>query len=134
MRVRERIDEILADDRLDQEEIEESKTEAIEALVELFGWASVRDCMMDVLRDNSQESHWRTAADVFWGAALDKRDIPADELIALLYYRFDPDGQAEDNLVWSIASELKAVSYMSSYEPLRDPEVAREFQKIRDRG
>ena len=70
----------------------------------------------------------------FWGAVLDKRDLAADELIALLYHRFDPDGLAEDNEVWSIASKLKGVGYLSKFEPLRDPAVAEELQRIRGRG
>ena len=134
MDVRQQIREILADDRLDQEASPQSKAEAIEALIGLFGWEPVRECMMDVLRDDGQAPHWRTAADVFWGAVLDRRDLAPDELIALLYHRFDPDGRAEDNEVWSIASKLKGVGYLSKYEPLRDPAVAEELQRIRGRG
>jgi hypothetical protein len=134
MEVHQRIWEILADDRLDQEASAQSKAEAIEELIGQFGWEPVRECMMDVLRDDNQQPHWRTAANVFWGAVLDKRDLAADELIALLYHRFDPDGRAEDNEVWSIASKLKGVGYLSKYEPLRDPAVAEELQRIRGRG
>jgi len=131
MDVRQRIDAILADDRPDDEASPQSKTEAIEALVGPFGWELVRDCMMDVLRDDNQGPHWRTAANLFWGAVLDKRDLAVDELIALLYHRFDPEGREEDNEVWSIASKLKGVGYLSKYEPLRDPAVAEQLQKIR---
>jgi hypothetical protein len=134
MNVRQRILEILADDRLDQEGSALSKVETIEALIGLSGWAPVRECMMDVLRDDNQDAHWRTATDFFWGAVLDKRNLAADELIALLYYRFDPDGDAEDNEVWSIASKLKGVGYLSKYKPLEDPAVAVELQRIRGRG
>jgi hypothetical protein len=134
MDVRHRIDAILADDRLDDEASPQSKTEVIEALIGPLGWESVRECMMDVLRDDNQGQHWRTAANLFWGAVLDKRDLAVDELIALLYHRFDADGRAEDNEVWSIASKLKGVGYLSKYEPLRDPAVAEKLQSIRGRG
>jgi hypothetical protein len=134
MEVRQRIWEILGDERLDREGSAQSKAEAIESLIRLFGWEPVREFMMEVLRDDHQEPHWRIAADVFWGAVLDKRRLAADELIALLYLRFGPDGRAEDNEVWSIASKLKGVGYLSKYEPLLDPAVAEELQKIRGRG
>jgi hypothetical protein len=134
MEVRQRILEIFADDRLDDEASETSKVEAIESLIERYGWEPVRDFMMDVLRDDNQQAHWRTATNVFWGAVLDKRELPADELIAWLYHRFDPDGQAEDNEVWSIASKLKGVGYLSEYEPLRDPGVIEVLRTIRGRG
>jgi hypothetical protein len=68
---------------------------------------------------------------VFWGAALDRRELPADELIAWLYHRFDPDGRAEDNEVWSIASKLRGVAYLSEYYPLQDPGVVRHLEAIR---
>lgn len=134
MELRRQIHDILADDRLNDESSEASKAEAIEALMERFGWGPVRDAMMEVLRDDRQEAHWRTAADVFWGAVLDQRELPADELIAWLYHRFDPDGQAEDNEVWSIASKLKGVEYLSKYEPLHDPGVAAALRAIRGIG
>jgi hypothetical protein len=70
---------------------------------------------------------------VFWGAVLDWREVPADELIAWLYHRFDPEGRAEDNDVWSIASKLKGVGYLSDYKPLRDPGVLRHLNAIRGR-
>lgn len=62
--------------------------------------------MLDVLRDDPQAGHWRTADHVFWGAVLDRQELAGDELVAWLYHRFDPDGLTEDNEVWSIASNF----------------------------
>ncbi len=134
MEICQRIREILADDRLNDESSEESKVETIESLIDCDGWVAVRDAMMDVLRDDNQEAHWRTAANVFWGAVLDKRELPTDELIAWLYHRFDPDGQAEDNEVWSIVSKLKGVGYLAKYEPFHDPGIVEVLRTIRGRG
>jgi hypothetical protein len=131
VQVRQRINEILADDRLDDESSDPTKAEVIEGLIDEFGWEAVRDCTLDVLRDDRQETHWRTAVHVFWGAVLDRRGLPADELIAWLYHRFDPDGQAEDNDVWSITSKLKGVGYLSDYKPLQDPGVLHHLRAIR---
>jgi hypothetical protein len=133
MDIRQRINEILADDRLNDESSDPTKAEAIEALIGPYGWEIVRECMLDILRDDSQGSHWRTVAHVIWGAVLDRRELLADEVIALLYHRFDPEGRAEDNDVWSITSKLKGVSYLSKYEPLRDPGVLRHLQVLRGR-
>ena len=66
------------------------------------------------------------------GAALDGRQIQINKLIALLHHRFDPRGDAEDNLVWSITCKLKNVGYLSDYEPLNDPGVKEELKAIRE--
>jgi hypothetical protein len=132
VQVRQRINEILGDDPLD--EGSSIKVEVIEGLIDEFGWETVRDCMLDILRDDHQEANWRTAAHFFWGAVLDERELPADELIAWLYYRFDPIGETEDNEVWSITSKLKGVGYLSEYHPLRDPAVLHYIKAIRDQA
>jgi hypothetical protein len=129
--IRQRVDEILADDRLDP--TAGGKTDAIEALIPEFGWETVRECMMDLLRDDAKSDQWNEAMHVFWGAVLDNRPLPMDELIAWLYYRFDPHGDDEDNEVWSITSKLKGVSYFSKYQPLRDPGVMQYLHSIRGR-
>jgi hypothetical protein len=134
VQVRQRINEILADHRFDDESSDPTKAEAIEGLIDEFGWEDVRDCMLDVLRDDHLEAHWRTAAHVFWGAVLDRRELPADELIAWLYHRFDPAGRTEDNDVWSITSKLKGVGYLSQYQPLQDPGVLHYLQAIRGKA
>jgi hypothetical protein len=72
VQARQRIDEVLADDRLDDES---SKVEAIEELVDDFGWEAVRDCMLDVLKDDHLRVHWRNAVHFFWGAVLDGREF-----------------------------------------------------------
>lgn len=35
-----------------------------------------------------------------------------------------------DNLVWSITAKLKNVRYRAYYEPLKDPDVLIEFEKL----
>jgi hypothetical protein len=131
--IQQRINKILADDRPDAESVELSKTEAIEALIGEFGWEVVRECMLDLLRDDTKKDQWHEAVHVFWGAVLDHRPLPADELIAWLYHRFDPDGKTEDNEVWSITSKLKGKSYLSKYKPLQDPAVLKHLRAIRGR-
>jgi hypothetical protein len=103
----------------------------IDGLVEGYGWESVQTCLLDILSDNGRPAYWQRAMEVFWGAVLDKRSVPADKLIALLYYRFDPQGLNENNLVWSITSKLKGMEYLSEYRPLDDPGVQLELAALR---
>jgi hypothetical protein len=128
------ITSILENDELDEDSSELSKAEAIEELIEKYSWDEVWTVLLGILEDDTQSSHWRTVAEVIWGAVLDRRTLPMNKVIALLYYRFDPNTSSEDddNLIWSIASELKQVGYLSEYEPLEDPEVISEFSKLKD--
>jgi hypothetical protein len=116
----------------DFEALEDVSEDAINDLCDRFGWDSVQAGLLQVLEDNDQATHWPTVAAVFWGAALDGRSIQADKLIALLHHRFDPNGDAENNLVWSITCKLKGVDYLSDYKPLSDPGVIEELKAIQD--
>lgn len=125
--IRQKIDDILVRTSSD------AKTEAIEALIPAIGWEPICDYFLDILRDDSRANDWRDATHVFWGAVLDRRSLPSDELIALLRHRFDPEGNAENNEVWSIASKLKGKSYLSPYKPLEDAQVLGHLKAIRDK-
>ena len=105
--------------------------EAIECLIPQLGWHSVRAAMIDVLAAERPRVDHQVAMEVFWGAVLDKREMPENRIIALLYHRFDPRSDSEDNLVWSITSKLKGVDYLSEYEPLHDPGVKAELAALR---
>lgn len=126
------IEAILADDALDDESSDDSKCGRIEQLIGDVGWPTVRDSILALLADAArrQRDH-EVAAEVLWSAVLDGREMPADRVIALLYNRFDPCGNAEDNLVWSITSKLRGVDYLSEYKPLQDPGVQAELAAIR---
>src|SRR5687768_1253036 len=97
------IDAIMVDDALDDESSDDSKCERIERLIGSIDWATVRDSILALLADAGRRRRdHEVAAEVLWGAVLDGREMPADRVIALLYNRCDPLGDAEDNLVWSI--------------------------------
>jgi hypothetical protein len=126
------IKEILSTDALDDESCDDSKCEAIERLIETAGWSAVRDSILALLGDAARPRRdHEVAAEVLWGAVLDRRELPADRVIALLHHRFDPCGDSEDNLVWSITSKLKGLDYLSDYQPLQDPAVQAELVAIR---
>lgn len=84
------------------------------------------------MKDNSRRiSDWEVLAQVFWGAALDKRPIDANKVIALLYYRLPSDkGSSENNLAWSIVCKLKGIEYISKYNPMEDQEIIKEKYEL----
>jgi len=127
------IDRVLVDDSLDDDSREEGKCELIEALIPEHGWEDVQQAMIAVLEDeNRRQADYMTAAQLFWGAALDRRSLQVSKVIALLYHRLQPDpGSDESNLAWSIVCKLKGVDYLSEYNPLDDPEVEAEMRRIR---
>ncbi len=129
MTLSKKIDAILSDPQRGLEDFED--VEAIAALIPRYGWEVVRDAMLDLLvADDRPEDDYYLAASVIW-CEMDKHPVPADRVIALLYHRFDPLGDQENNLVWSITSKLRGVGYLSDYEPLKDPKVQAELEAIR---
>lgn len=121
---------VLNDDRIDDETVDDTCYDLLGDLITEYSWEAVQAVLIELLRDDSQTTHWQTIAEVFWEATLDQNNLPEDELIALLYHRLVTDSASEDNLVWSIASKLKGVDYLSEYDPLRDPAVLHELEKI----
>jgi hypothetical protein len=132
MNLNDEIVSILRNDELDKDSSESSKPEAIEELIEKFGWNDICIILLKILEDKAQSLYWRIIAEVIWGAVLDGRNLPINKVIALLYFRFNPETCSEDdnNLIWGITSKLKKVDYMSEYNPLKDPEVISELSNF----
>ncbi len=128
-----RIEAILANEELDREDAPSSKCEEIEKLIPELGWDAVLEIILEILRTDRCTDDWRTAAEVLWGAALDRRPMPVDLVIAHLCHRWPPD-EEEDNLAWSITAKLKKVGYLSEYEPLSDPAVCEQLVRLRGAG
>jgi len=119
-----------------KEDSDESE-EQIDALIRRAGWEPVRDGVYKVLLDPAQREHGRAAAAVFWGAVLDQRPLDPDRTIAVLYRNLrDQPAEAPsvmnslENLVWSITAKLKNKGYLSDYDPLEDPGVKRELERL----
>ena len=129
------INRILSNDSLDSDECEESKCETIEGLIPLHGWEAVQGVLLNILLDDERDVRdYEVAAEVFWGAILDKRLIhPQNRVIALLYHRLQIDTNSENNLVWSIVCKLKNVDYLSDYNPLNDQAIAEEIKFLEAR-
>jgi hypothetical protein len=117
------------------EDSEHDTTEAIEALIDTYGWPEVLEEMLSLLQRGTSDDA-REAAAVIWGAVLDGRPIPVDKVIALLVLRYRPEDCTEhdDNLAWSIICKLKGVGYLSDYDARRDPAVVRELDRLQSQG
>ena len=119
--------------RLVAGDAESDLDEQLQPLIDEFGWTAVCDGVFEAL-ESKETAIWRTAAAAVWGAALDKREMDAHRAIALVYFRLDPNKPGEeDNLAWSIASKLKGVDYLSSYDPRLDPPIKEQLEQLRAR-
>lgn len=113
------------------EDLDPSRAERVEELIEAIGWSSVCGALDQVLEDAARPlAHYEVVAEVLWGAVLDGRAMDADRVIAQLLHRLQPAETAENNLVWSIAAELKGEDYLSTYQPRDDPGVARHLRRL----
>lgn len=90
---------------------------------------------LEILSDRSQQSYWNAAASVvYWLLPLPSEiTTPKMAIVARLYWCLIQDGpgmEDSENLVWSIAKDLKGVDYLSDWEPLKDPEVAKYLAEM----
>jgi hypothetical protein len=126
------IAEILADNSLDDELVEVGKCELIEEIVTPENWPQVEQFLFHVLSHNDEcYANWHTCFEVFWGAVLDERPVDGNRIIAYAYHRLEADsGSSESNLAWSLASKIKGESYLSKYDPTKDPVVSKITSEI----
>jgi hypothetical protein len=116
-----------------RDDSEGTPLEEFTPLIDEVGWPEVCGELLAILEDETRpEAQWLAVAEVFWGAVLDHRAVPADRLIALLYARLPPDPHSiENNLAWSIVVRLRGLSYLSEYDPLADPKILAELASVR---
>ena len=133
MKLQEMILNILSNPELDDDVIEESKSELIYNLTEKYEWSQIYSILIEFLEDSGLYHYWHTITVILFQAVTDKRPIRVDYTIALLYYCLmnAPENYMDENLVWSITRNLKGVGYLSDYEPFKDSAVWEELQKIK---
>ena len=97
-----------------------------------IGYAKLQEEVMGILADEGQAGDWQQAAAVlYWSLSwAERKPLEPMKIVARLYWCLERDfglGADDtsdiDNLVWSIAKELKGVSYGSEWDPYQDPEV-----------
>ncbi|MEM1179570.1 MAG: hypothetical protein AAGM22_14575 [Acidobacteriota bacterium] len=121
-----RILDILAAPQYALDEVEDSYACVIEREIETYGWPAVHDALLDVLLIPEDPPDWEPVAETLW-CCLDYRPLDEDRVIAHLYFRaIDPaDPPDSENLVWSIASNLLGLGYLSDQDPRTKPAVAK---------
>lgn len=96
--------------------------------------SSVREAL-DLLADRRQMHLWQGAFCVVYWAPPESLPSPRMGVVARLYWCLLSDGflvgDEDENLVWSIATDLKGVGYESDWEPLADPEVRKHLSEMR---
>ena len=78
-----------------------------------------------MLDDNHEDKDYETIAEIIWEAVLDERTVKKEAVVGLLYYRLGKrEAPYENNLIWSIATELYNLDYSNSeFNPLMDPNI-----------
>lgn len=112
-------------------------------LAEVVGWQSVLTVSFNILERELQKTFWQRSAAVIYWAVSDQITLPfsLEESAARLYRCLEQypglgstgleDGE---NLVWSIVSKLKGVSYESTWDPLEDPKIKQILASVRLSG
>jgi hypothetical protein len=117
--------------------------EEIKELAEVVGWQNVLKETFGVLGRDNQKDFWHKAVSIIYWAVTDQIPLPVslEECAARLYCCLElfpglggtvlEDG---DNLVWSVVSKLKGVSYESSWNPLNDLNINIMLARLRSVG
>ena len=90
------------------------------------GWNEVQEVLFQILLDdNRTRDEYTVVSQVFWEAVCDKLTVEKDRAVALLNYRLNTaDRPYEDNLTWSITSNLYHLDYADSeYNAFRDEKI-----------
>lgn len=124
---------IIADDSLDDEEIEDGKAELIEESLNAENWPQVFNWLVRFLTSPRRLSDQRVAMAVLLGATLDGRTIDPNLTTVVLTRLFLAESMVDENdqnLAWSIVAKLKGKSYLSSYDPQQDPDVLEALRNV----
>lgn len=112
-------------------------------LAQVVGWQNLLKESFGILERESQKAFWQKSAAVIYWAVSDQITLPfsLEESAARLYLCLEKypglggvgleDGE---NLVWSIVSKLKGVSYESSWNPLEEPKIKELLANARSSG
>ncbi|NMO21898.1 hypothetical protein HPC49_50785 [Pyxidicoccus fallax] len=111
---------------------EDALGELVQPLMASEGLEPVRDALLAILRDDSHAEAWRGVMEIIWESFVGRCELPADEVIALLCFRFDGNGNdADENLAWSITSNLKHRGYLGEYDPRHDPPIRARIEALK---
>ncbi len=88
-----------------------------------YSWNELQPALIAILLDDSlPRNYYEMTAGIFWEAVLDGQQIQKEIVVGLLYYRLgDKKAPYDNNLIWSIATELYSLDYADSeFNPFYD--------------
>lgn len=101
--------------------------EAIQIRSKQEGWSQILQEALDILSDKTKQNDWQSAANIIFWSSPDKTEMPIPKMAVvarLTWCQINGDGLDDsENLVWTIAKDLKGVAYLSDWDPQKDPEV-----------
>ena len=103
-----------------------------ESVLSRHKWEDVQAALIYILLDDQcSEDDYERAAEIIWDAVLARKEIKKDLIIGLLYYRLgDMNTPYDNNLIWSITTELKNLDYANSaYDPYKDEAVSMKLDE-----
>jgi len=102
---------------------------AMNRILSLGEWEQVRNGLLNILYDNDQTLWDQTIIYIYY---LQGRGYTYEEAktIAILYNCLILSEEVNGNLIWTITTGIKSISYLSDYEPFHDAAVVEEMNKI----
>ena len=128
---------------LSHEARQENEDEAFDLLEELrrlagsVGWEPLLADAFAILNSQAQKGFWYQAILVFFWSLSSQPTLPCtlEECIARLYVCLEQspelDEHDSENLIWSIVHHLKGISYLSDWDPYKDPRVWKHMERYR---
>jgi hypothetical protein len=101
------------------------------------GWEPLLSEALAILGNREQANYWYPAICVIYWSLSSQPALPCslEECIARLYVCLEQwpihDERDADNLVWSTVTSLKGVSYLSEWDPYKDPSVCQHMARYR---
>lgn len=124
--IKKRINEILKLDIDDNDILDINRAELIcNFIVKDYEWDEVQNALISLLVEERKPEDYNAIAQVFWYIDREKYRLDSDKIVALINYRCNPfDQPYENNLAWSVTSELYGLDYADSeYNPFRDEKI-----------
>jgi hypothetical protein len=107
---------------------EETET-ILDKILELGDWEEIRNGLLSILYENDQILWNQTILYIYYFQGRGYKYEPP-KTIAFLYNCLGLSDELDDNLIWTITKDIRSVSYLSDYDPYKDPAVLEEMKNI----
>lgn len=111
-------------------DLSERETNAVmDKMLALNTWEEIRTGLLAILYGNDQSLWIETVLYIYYFQGRGYKYEEA-KTIALLYNCLSLSDELDENLIWTITKDIRSVSYLSNYDPFKDPAVLEEMNKI----